>query len=335
MTKPVDIFRSGLKRRPWLIKGFDIAFLAVGLSSLVYAVVTAPRNGIDFANYYAGAQEWLEGIYEVEGGALATYPPFAIPIFSPLASLSLEKARVVWLGINLLAAGASVFIVLSCYKEWPARAKYYLILFAASWAPFRVTLRVGQISLVITALLLGALLARRRNRKYLAGVLLGISMCKFTLSFPFFVYFVWKKEWRMLIAAVSLPVILSWVYALRLGVSVVEVWTSYAGVLSRLSVSTYTAYVGATEIKPLLMWLARGDDVLGNTLLAGFVIAAVIGMGLAFARRPDAEPMHFAILALFALWAVYHRTYDSVLYILPVALLVDLGWANLGGVFLG
>jgi hypothetical protein len=32
---------------------------------------------------------------------------------------------------------------------------------------------------------------------------------------------------------------------------------------------------------------------------------------------------HFAALALFSLWSIYHRTYDSVLCLLPAALLVD------------
>ena len=323
MTRLTDTIGKGLNR-PWLITALDITFLAVAVSSLVYAVVTAPRNGIDFLNYYQGARQWVEGSYSNEGGTLSTYPPFFVPILSPLALLSFERARIIWLGLNLLAAGVSIYLVLCYFTDWPGKAKYYLALLVVSWAPFRVTLRVGQISLIVAALLLGTLLARSRKRKYLAGILLGISMCKFTLSFPFFLYFLWKKEWKMLIAATSLLLILTQVYALRLGVSVVEVIRSYAAVLGQLSVSRDIAYIGSTEIKPLLVWLTRGDDVWANTLFVMLFLASLIVMALVFTRRPEAEPIHFAILSLFALWAVYHRTYDCVLYILPVALLIDL-----------
>lgn len=301
----------------------DITLLALAVSSLVYAVVTAPRNGIDFLTYYNGAIEWVAG---PPSGAtpVSVYPPFATPIISPLALFSFEQARVLWLGINLLATGTSIYLALSYFSDWPARAKYYLALLVVSWAPFRVTLRVGQISLIITALILGALVARSRKRKYLAGVLLGLSLCKFTLSFPFFLYFLWKKEWRALAAAISLIVILTEAYALRLGLSMVEVVRGYTAILGQLSVSTDSLWVGSTEIKPLLIWLTRGDPGVANLLWGTLFIASLIVLAVIFARRPQAERAHVAILALFALWAVYHRSYDSVLYILPVALLIEL-----------
>lgn len=322
MTRLTATIRNGLNQ-PWVITALDVTFLAFAVGSLVYAVVTAPRNGIDFLNYYKGANEWVEGVSSGPG-ALAPYPPFATPIISPLALFSFERARVLLLGINLLATGASICLVLSYFNGWPARAKYYLALLVVSWAPFRVTLRVGQTSLIITALLLGALVGRSLGRKYLAGALLGLSLCKFTLSFPFFLYFLWKKEWKILAAAISLILILTEVYALRLGLSVVEVARSYITVLGQLAVSSDTAYVGSTEIKPLLIWLTRGEQGAANILLVILFITSLIILAVIFAKRPQAEPVHFAMLSLFALWAVYHRTYDSVLYILPVALMIDL-----------
>ena len=322
MTRLTATIRKGLNQ-PWLITSLDLTFLAVAVGSLIYAVSTAPRNGIDFVTYYKSARDWVEGVYSNEGGAIFIYPPFSVPILSPLAFVSFERARVIWLGINLLAAGTSAYLVLTYFEGWPRKAKYYLVLLVVSWAPFRVTLRVGQISLIITALLLGTLLARSRNRPYLAGVLLGISACKFTLSFPFFLYFLWKREWKILIAAISLLIILTQVYAVRLGVSVVEVVRGYATVLEQLSVSRDVTYIGSTEIKPLLIWLARGDDNIANILHVALFVASLIILAFVFARKPEAERVHFAILALFALWTVYHRTYDSVLYILPVALLID------------
>jgi hypothetical protein len=322
MTSLTPRIKEALNQ-PWVITALDITFLAVAVASLIYAVATAPQNGIDFLNYYKGAREWLEGVYSNEGGALSIYPPFSVTILSPLALVSFEQARIIWLGINLLATGTCIYLVLCYFNDWPRRAKYYLVLLLVSWAPFRVTLRVGQISLIITAVLLGALVARSRKRMFLAGVLLGLSLCKFTLTLPFVLYFLWKREWKILTVAVSLILILTQIYALRLGLSVVEVVKNYANILGQISGSRDIAYVGSTEIKPLLIWMSRGNDDATNILLALLVVASLIVVAVVFARRPEAEPVHFAILALFALWTVYHRTYDSVLYILPVALLID------------
>jgi len=309
--------------RSRLIIALDIAFLLFAVSSLTYAAVTAPQNGIDFLTYHRGAREWIEGIYNDGAGSLFTYPPFTIPLISPFALLSFERARILWLGINLLATGVSIHLVLSYFNSWPTKVKFYLALLVLSLAPFRVTLRVGQISLIVTALLLGTLLARSRKRKYLAGVLFGISLCKFTLGFPFLIYFLWKKEWKILAAAVSLMLLLTQLYALRLQLSLITVVSGYINVMSRLSISHTSAFIGSTEIKPLLNWLTGGDHVWSTTLFVVLLTSSVIAMAFVFTRRPEAERIHFAILSLFALWAVYHRTYDSVLYIIPIALLID------------
>jgi hypothetical protein len=307
----------------WLISTLEIIFLLVAGFSLTYAVVTAPQNGIDFLTYYKGAREWIEGTYSDGAGSLFTYPPFTIPLISPLAILSFERARILWLGINLLATGISIHLVLSYFNGWPAKAKLYLALLVLSLAPFRVTLRVGQISLIITALVLGTILAHSRGRKYLAGVLLGLSLCKFTLSFPFFLFFLWKKEWKILAAAVLLMLVLTQLYALRFQLSLIKVVSDYVAVMSKLSISPTSAFIGSTEVKPLLDWLTGVDHVWSSILFVTLLASSVIAMVLAFTRRPEAKQTHFAILSLFALWAVYHRTYDSVLYIIPVALLMN------------
>jgi hypothetical protein len=201
--------------------------------------------------------------------------------------------------------------------------KFYFALLVVSLAPFRVTLRVGQMSLIITALILGTLLAQTRKKRFLAGVLLGFSLCKFTLSFPFFLYFLWKKDWKIVTAALSLMMLLTQLYALRLQLSPIKVVSDYVTAMSKLSIANTSVFVGSTEIKPLLTWLTGEDYIWSNILWGMLLTAAVIIMAFVFTRTPHAKQAHFAILSLFALWAVYHRSYDSMLYLIPVALLID------------
>ena len=81
---------------------------------------------------------------------------------------------------------------------------------------------------------------------------------------------------------------------------------------------------GVSEMKLLLLALTGENESLTAILDVTFSLAALISMAIVFARKPRFEKMHFAALALFALWAVYHRTYDSVLCLFAAAPLVDL-----------
>jgi hypothetical protein len=91
---------------------------------------------------------------------------------------------------------------------------------------------------------------------------------------------------------------------------------------SQILVSGLPGRTGTTEIRLLF------SDLIGNQTVAiavtlVFSIAALICMGVVFARKSRWEMTHFAAVALFSLWSVYHRTYDSVLCLLPAALMVD------------
>src|SRR5262245_45864623 len=103
-----------------------------------------------------------------------------------------------------------------------------------------------------------------------------------------------------------------------------EVISQYGDVMSRLYLSGVTVDMGTTEIKLLLLDLSGGNEMLTAVLTLSFSIAALISMCIVFSRNPRWEIAHFAMLALFSLWSVYHRTYDSVACLLPAALLTDL-----------
>src|SRR4030095_14404433 len=192
-----------------------------------------------------------------------------------------------------------------------------------SWAPYRVTLRVGQISLIVVALLLGSVLSWKRDKRILAGLLVGLSLCKYPLSLPFLLYFVWRKEWK--IGAIALVVVaaLTEIYSLRLGLSPPQVILDYAGVTGHRSLSNDVQFAGATEIGPLLFGLTA-SDWWADKLSIALAVLGLVSLAVVFRRAPRCENAHLAIVAFFSLWYVYHRTYDSVMCILPAAFFIDL-----------
>jgi Glycosyltransferase family 87 len=319
MSKSLQQKTTGLSR--WTIP--ELALLSLALISLVYAVVTAPGKGIDLGFFQTGAREWVDGVFRIGEGVIGVYTPFLLPLFSPIALLSFETLVVVWIVLNIAATMLSLHFVIKLWgKQWPIKTRLLLAAFFIALAPFRVTLRNGQIGLMVMALLLGALLARKRNKSFLAGALLGLSLCKYTLTFPFFLYFLWKREWKVVSTAILVPLALTEVFALRLGLSLFQVIVQYLGLASQILVSGLPGRTGTTEIRLLFLELS-GNQTFAVVISLVLSIAALICLGIVFARKPRWEMAHFAALALFSLWSVYHRTYDSVLCLLPAALMVD------------
>jgi alpha-1,2-mannosyltransferase len=143
-----------------IAESFLYSFAAL---SLAYAVVTAFGRGEDLLILRFIGRTWLE---ESQRQNFFGYPPFAAVLFTPLALLSFDHLRVLWLGMNLAAAGLCLKLLARLWgANWTTRTVWRLAAVFVSWAGFRATLRNGQLSLLITALVLGALLARMKKER--------------------------------------------------------------------------------------------------------------------------------------------------------------------------
>lgn len=300
----------------------DLAFFAFALASLSYAAVTAPSRGVDLVLFHQGAQNWVDGTYQTGIWPIALYPPFAFPILAPLALFSFDLLVIMCLAANVAAIVVVLRFTLELFgADWPPKERLYLAALFLSWAPLRVTLRNGQITLFITALLLGALVARRNKKQIIAGLLLGLTLIKYPLTFPFLLYVVWKREWKLVAASLLIPAALTPVFAFRLGLAPIEAARRYVDVITGLHVNV-SGWTGTTEIKLLLVGVTGGDGPLAGLLSLALAGLALVAMAFLFARRTTDENQHYSLLALFALWSSYHRTYDALICILPAALLI-------------
>ena len=306
------------------IRYADVLLSVLAAVSVFYAASTAPAKGIDLRSFLVGAQSWVAGTYTIGEGPMYEYPPYAVVALSPLSALSFEHLALLWLLLNLIATAWIVYAAIKLWgNEWSPRARYYLLVLLLVWAPFRVTLRNGQLSLVITSLLLGVLLARKNRKYYLAGCLLGLAVCKYSLSLPFLLYFVWKREWKIAVPALALPLLLTEVFALRLGLSLFSAVSAYGAALGKVFDSRFSADTGSTEIQMLVASFTAGDRTMTAAITTGLCLLAIVSMAIVFARRRSEEDAQLAAVALFSLWSVYHRTYDSVLCVIPAAVLIS------------
>jgi hypothetical protein len=126
----------------------------------------------------------------------ADYPPTFILLFEPLAALSPRTAYRIWIGLNVAALAASLFLLLGKDSGLDLRIRLILSALAIFYYPLTVHFHWGQPQLI---LLLMLLLVRRwleRGREAAAGGMLAIA--GLIKIFPLFMvgYLMAARRWR-------------------------------------------------------------------------------------------------------------------------------------------
>lgn len=184
------------------------------------------RGGRDFFQEWASARFLLDGrpIYtslteaierylglSVHGEAghrrtrvlidVNAHPPTSVLLAVPLAGLSYPDATLVWnvLSLGLLAlafwlVARQLDIPLSAWSVFPIVALLLLC------NPFRAQMLQAQLNAVLVALIVGAWVAERNGRPYLAGALLGLATAVKIFPAFLFVYFLVRREWKAVAA---------------------------------------------------------------------------------------------------------------------------------------
>jgi Glycosyltransferase family 87 len=134
----------------------------------------------------------------------APHPPFIAILATPLSVFNLNQVITVWFIIELACLMAIAWMLVVLWKgkvDWvPAILIFFLLL---AWYPVMVDLLYGQLTILLTTLLLAALLALRSNKKVLAGVLIGLSVAIKMYTWPLIIYFALKKDWRTFISSIT------------------------------------------------------------------------------------------------------------------------------------
>lgn len=243
-----------------------------------------------------------------------TYPPTALPVFTPLiAPFGSKEVKWAWLLGNLAALAVLCRAVVRVWGEgWPIWLKGALVLTVAASNPVRWGIGLGQFHLIPTALMVQATLAVRDRRHVLAGALVGIALAKPTMVLPFLGVWVVKGHWRALAVALAVQ------GALFLGTSA---WLGMdPTTLVREWLATAKGELGAGSIDaPTLIRESWSEaSALGTTL-----VVLLISFCLTFAYRRRPEPALVGFSLFMAAVFTYHRPYDLVLLVPAFASAVD------------
>jgi Glycosyltransferase family 87 len=169
----------------------------VALVASAFAIISGERvMASEFGLFYStGQAAWSGASWYVPHGDLN--PPAAGVLFAPLAWFAPSTAFLVWTFVNIVVSAWAVWrIARTLEVPWPLIAIATALLTGSL-----VTLRMGQLSGLLFAVVTAAWLADRRGSARTAGLLLGIAIAFKPFLGMFVVGWLVMRRWTAAIAA--------------------------------------------------------------------------------------------------------------------------------------
>jgi hypothetical protein len=336
-----------MRRRAGPINRIALA-LAIGWLMLIGLTLTPEVD--DFRQFRRGAIDLLQagdpyatradlaaeaqrqpGTVDESGERGFKYPPLFAYLFQPFGLLDHRLGQVLWFGINVLMLGALIALCIRMSGSLLARRYWGVVVLGTVLAPpTRLSLQLGQVSILMALLLVGAgLLARRRP--WLAGLLLTLASIIKLYPALLGVYFLlrgprrvawWSLAWVIALVALFLPIYGFQHYRTFAEVVILSSNHPYTAEFNlSLNAFWYRIFTPSPYAVPLLdaPLLARG-----LTILSSLVVLCVC---LLARRRGDDDESR---LLEYSLWlcamlilSPINGSYNLLLLLLP--LLVILG----------
>jgi hypothetical protein len=266
--------------------------------------------------------EWSESSYFP-----MVYPPFYYSLLRPLAGFDYSAASKLWLSLSALAFSIFGWLV---YRFYPASRDYIFayVLAAVLFVPFLNSLVMGQKSVFLLLILLGAFLLLRCQRPFGAGIVFGLIAFKPHLGLVIGLAMLAKRQWAFAAGAVLVVVSLvaySWFFQEGL-------FGEYLNVVSQMNdyLQTYGYQLedahslwGAVTLAfhAQSPWLAK----LSTVLLSLGVIAMlwrVVGESVASNSNAFARQFSAMVIATVLLSPHFYG-YDLTILLLPFLLILS------------
>jgi len=209
------------------------ATILIGLALIHFSrfTHTTHHTPIDFRNVYLGTKIWLNGnnpyqdiVIKNEWKQICTdeniinnqppglpqnflvYPPTAFILYAPFSWLN-------WKNASMINSILCLFALLITIHLWTkiidptAVSKYWLYLIVFAYKGTAAALIVGQPTFLILALGTASIYFNQRfNKSLIGGILLGLTAIKPTLMIPFFMFFLFHKQWKSLFISMIVSV---------------------------------------------------------------------------------------------------------------------------------
>ncbi|MBE2272138.1 MAG: DUF2029 domain-containing protein, partial [Anaerolinea sp.] len=209
-----------------------VALLWIGWVALAYWMARYGQWGlVDFRVYHEAAGFFARGAspYFGTGGMYFLYPPLLGQLLIPLAGLNVIDAWHIWFAVNLILLLGTLALVSRTLPPTGARLLWITPLL---FEPILDSIYIGQVTIIILALLTGAWIARREDRPYLAGALIAAAAWLKVYPGLLALYFLWKRDWRVVRGIVIAGIALA---LLQIAVSGLDPFADSFGVVFALA----------------------------------------------------------------------------------------------------
>ncbi len=231
------------------------------------------------------------------------FPSLLMELF-PMVLLPFRLAVFVWMVLNLLfSAGILFFLRKTFFQGLSGEEFFFLALLMIAGTPWRNQLGVGQHTLFSFCFFLAAVMCSEKGKSVPAGVLLAVSMFKYTLTLPLAIYFVYRRRWKE-------PAVCAGIHLAFTGLAAWLLHRDFWYLLTApLKVSMALSAEGSLDIGAFLGGGIRSVAVTGALMVFLVVTALMMPAG------EKARCVLFSVLVLTSLIMTYHRTYDYFVYI--------------------
>ena len=330
----------------WLIV---IPLVAIAIGRIIHGILGAlsPTGAWDFyAYWYHGhffrpASHWAYPVAEfVEIPNSAPIAPLPAALTPPLMFLlSLFSyvpwplAKFMWVTIIVSLVFAIPWLLLHLLPIKATithRILIAILFYALTGTSFAI--RTGQPTILVLFLILLTLLFVRRGGKVLPGIILGLALSKFSLTFPLLLFLLYKRRWYVVMIGLGVQILGFLALALLVQSPLQEVILNYRSFISTLA--------GSSNIN--LLHLAghfphSANEFIGIGLVFSILVFGALWWGV-FRYKvkfpfPDLwDYTLFAFLNVWGLLVAFHRQYDSGASIFAIALLISaMSYPNLWG----
>ena len=276
------------------------------------------------------AKDLAEGTLIMKRGIPTAYPLTCLLMLAPLAIMPWPVAHLAWLAINICLILVLIWSLLKwCGFERNDWRGYVFVAFSLALAPLNTGVATGSI-VIPTVALCGLALSRdqRVDSEIFAGILFGIAVCwKPQIGLPFLAYYLLRKRWRLCGIAFGVVFTAAMLAMGRLAISGTSWLQNYqtdnkilfaSGILSDFTERNPMRF---SLINLQVLLYAGLHRVFAANLLALAVSAALFGIWVVLVMRTDSLDALLPVSAIvvLSLLPVYHRFYDAVLLIFPIA----------------
>jgi hypothetical protein len=300
-----------------------------------YTAARALRQGQPLRSYYDWTWFARQMNYAGNGTQLGAYTPqtpLTMLPFVPLTGLPPQRAKQIWLLLNLSFLLATVWLLSRMTKF--SFAAIWLLAFCGYFS-LHTNFAYGQYYVFLLFLLTLAFYFLNRNNERLSGVTTAIAFALKLYGGPFFLYFAARRQWKALTSMVVAILVLLALAILLFGTADIHYYATQ--ILPRTleggsidpynpGVPTFSTFLrhnlmAEPELNPHPLWQAPQLFFFLRTFIS-LAIAAFLFIGTNTRRSTARHDFAWFVIAIVLL-STSTASYTFIVLLLPIVLLLE------------